>query len=266
MKKLRLPLIGAFLVTLALTACALLPSNEAQIGSELSSGPSQVTNTPIQPVDPTETAPTMPPPTMPPLETLPPVDANPSSATEPPAAAGQQIFSLRQPDTQARFTLYEELRGQPKDVVGSTDQVTGQVALDLADLSAAQIGPVQVNARSLVTDSENRNRMMRNFILNTDTYEWITFNPTQVSGLSGSAAPGQAVTFQVAGDLTIRDITQPVTFEVNAQLGDDGLVRGSATTTVERSDYNLAIPSVPGVANVGQTVTLTIDFVLAPAA
>jgi len=108
--------------------------------------------------------------------------------------------------------------------------------------------------------------MMRNFILNTDTYEWITFNPTQASGLSGSAAPGQAFTFQVAGDLTIRDITQPVTFEVNAQLGDDGLVRGSATTTVERSDYNLNIPSVPGVANVGQTVTLTIDFVLAPGA
>lgn len=261
MKKLRLPLTGALLIMLALTACALQPSDGVQIGSELSSGPSQVTNTPIQPVGATETAPAKPT-----REPLPPVEANPPAATEPPAAAGQQVFSLRQPDTQARFTLYEELRGQPKDVVGSTDQVTGQVTLNLADLSAAQIGPVQVNARSLVTDSENRNRMMRNFILNTDTYEWITFNPTQVSGLSGSAAPGQAFTFQVAGDLTIRDITQPVTFEVTAQLGDDGLVRGSATTTVERSDYNLNIPSVPGVANVGQTVTLTIDFVLAPAA
>jgi len=36
---------------------------------------------------------------------------------------------------------------------------------------------------------------------------------------------------------------------------------GTATTVVNRGDYNLTIPSVPNVANVGEDVTLEIDFV-----
>jgi hypothetical protein len=38
-------------------------------------------------------------------------------------------------------------------------------------------------------------------------------------------------------------------------------IAGTATATVKRSDFNLTIPSVPNVANVGEEVTLQIDFV-----
>ena len=42
-------------------------------------------------------------------------------------------------------------------------------------------------------------------------------------------------------------------------------IEGNAVTVVMRDDYGLTIPSVPGVANVGQEVTLEIDFTLLPA-
>jgi polyisoprenoid-binding protein YceI len=188
------------------------------------------------------------------------------SATEAPAAnspaAGVVVYQISQEESEVRFNIFEELRGAPKDVIGVSDQVAGEAAVDLADLSTAQLGVIQINARTLVTDEDRRNQAIRNRILNTDQYEFITFTPTQVSGLSGSAAPGQAFTFQVAGDLTIRDITQPVAFEVTATLESPGRITGTATTTISRADYNLLIPDVPFVANVSDEVKLEIDFVL----
>ena len=41
-------------------------------------------------------------------------------------------------------------------------------------------------------------------------------------------------------------------------------VIGNASTVIKRSDYNLSIPNVPFVANVGEEVTLQLDFVATP--
>jgi polyisoprenoid-binding protein YceI len=183
------------------------------------------------------------------------------TAAEGAAQGGLTIFQISSDQSEVRFSIYEELAGQPKTVVGVSDQVAGELALDLSDLSKTQVGVIQINARTFVTDSDNRNRAIRNFILGADEYEFITFTPTAITGLSGAAQPGQAFTFQIAGNLTIRDVTQPVMFEVTAQ--GDSLTRltGTATAVVKRSDYNLTIPSVPNVANVGEEVTLELEFV-----
>ena len=61
--------------------------------------------------------------------------------------------------------------------------------------------------------------------------------------------------------LTIRDISQPVVFEVTATVDDMNTLSGLATTTVQRADYGLVIPSVPSVANVSEDVIVEIDFV-----
>ena len=127
-------------------------------------------------------------------------------------------YQISQDESQVRFNIYEQLRGQPKDVIGVSNQIAGQVAVDLNDLSTAQIGEIVINARTLETDDSRRNQAIRNRILFTDQYEFINFKPTQISGLSGSAAPGQSFTFQVTGDLTIKDVTKPVTFDVTVMV------------------------------------------------
>jgi polyisoprenoid-binding protein YceI len=175
--------------------------------------------------------------------------------------SGLQVFQIGQADSKAQFTIYEELMGRPNNVVGVTSQVAGQIGVNLSDLSTAKVGVIQVDARTLATDSNMRNRMIQNRILNTGNYEYVTFTPTQISGLSGSATVGQSVQFQITGNLTIQDVTKPVTFDVTAQAISNSQISGKATATIQRSDFNLQIPSVPQVANVGQQVTLEIDFV-----
>jgi polyisoprenoid-binding protein YceI len=182
------------------------------------------------------------------------------------AASDVQIFEIAQSNSVASFNIYEELAGTPTDVIGTTDQVAGQIAINLADLSQTEVGVIQVNARTLATDNDRRNNAIKNFILSTDQYEFITFTPTEITGLSGSAEPGQAVTFQVAGNLTIKDVTQPVVFELTVQGDSANQLTGTATAVIQRSDYGLSIPSVPNVANVGEEVTIEINFVAQAAA
>lgn len=211
---------------------------------------------------------TAPTPTMVPT-TVPTEVATPEApaATQPPAAVpqgGTVVYQISQADSQVRFNIYELLRGQPKDVIGITNQVAGQVAVDINDLSTVQLGEIVINARTLETDDSRRNQAIRNRILFTDQFEYITFAPTQVSGLSGSAAPGQTFTFQVTGDLTIKDITRPVTFDVAVTMETPDRLVGSGQTSIALADFNLVVPSVPFVANVGETMALELDFVLTP--
>jgi polyisoprenoid-binding protein YceI len=180
--------------------------------------------------------------------------------------AGFTRFQIVQAESKASFTLDELLNGQPKTVIGTTNQVAGELALSPSDLSGAKIGVITVNARTFATDSDRRNRAIKNFILNTDTYELITFTPTTITGLSGSGAPGTPYTFQIAGNLTIRDKTVPVVFQATVKAESPTRLSGTATTTVNRGDFGLQIPSVPIVANVSEQVKLEISFVAAPAA
>ena len=67
--------------------------------------------------------------------------------------------------------------------------------------------------------------------------------------------------FNVTGDLTVRDITQEITFQVTVTPVSETRLEGVAKATVLRSDYELNIPSVPNVANVSDEVRLEIEFV-----
>jgi len=189
--------------------------------------------------------------------------AAPTEAPATEATGSLLVLTIDQAQSEVRFILTEELRGQPKTVIGASNQVAGQIAVDPSDLSTAQVGILQVNARTLATDSSQRDRAIRNQILSTDAYEYITFTPSQVLGLSGSAATGDTFTFQIAGTLTIRDISQAVVFDVTATVDAADQLSGTATTTVRRADFELVIPSVPSVANVSESVTVEIDFVAA---
>ena len=187
--------------------------------------------------------------------------AAPEATAEVAAPAGTAtVFTIDSAASQVRFQLDEDLRGTRTTVVGSTDQVAGQLSLNLADLSQTQVGIIQINARALATDNNFRNRAIQNEILETGSFEFITFTPTGIEGLPASATVGETISFNLVGDLTIRDITMPATFAVEATADSETTITGTATSIVNRADFGLNIPSVPNVANVEEEVELYIDF------
>jgi polyisoprenoid-binding protein YceI len=170
------------------------------------------------------------------------------------------VFTIVQAESEVRFTLDEELNGTPTTVIGVSDQVAGEIAVDFETPANSQLGVISINARTLATDNNFRNRAIQNQILDTGEFEFIIFTPTELVGLPESAAVGDEFTFQVVGDLTIRDITNPVTFEVTVTVVSEDRLEGYGFAVVLREDFDLQIPSVPSVANVTQEVLLEIDF------
>ena len=69
---------------------------------------------------------------------------------------------------------------------------------------------IQVNARTLATDNDFRNRAIKNQVLETDSYEFISFTPTALNGLPDQISVGETYTIETVGDLTIKDVTRDV--------------------------------------------------------
>lgn len=183
------------------------------------------------------------------------------AATTATGTTATTIYTIVQSSSQARFVIDEVLSGAAKTVIGSTDQVAGQIAVNPTAPTGAQIGTIQINARTLATDSAQRDNAIKNQILKTNDSQYITFVPTSVTGLPATATIGQAYTFQIVGQLTIAGTTKEATFAVTATPNADGTLGGSAKTTVKYADWRLAIPNVPFVTGVSETLALELDFV-----
>ena len=189
--------------------------------------------------------------------------ATPAPTTAAPAdAPTQRIFRIVPDESEVRFIIDEILRGEPTTVVGTTNQVAGDIRVNFENPAASEIGLIRINVRTLRTAEERRDRATRSRILQSaqPEYEFAEFAPTAIEGLPDTVAVGQPVEVRITGDFTIRNITNPVTFEATVTLVSEERLEGTAATTIERADYDLVIPSVPFVANVSETVGLEIDF------
>ena len=171
------------------------------------------------------------------------------------------VFRISQDESQVEYNIYELLNGADKTVVGTTAEVAGDILVNLSDPSQSELGEISINARTFATDEDRRDNAVARFILQSETNEFITFQPTSVTGLPDAVSEGNTLELQVAGDLTIAGVTEEVIFDVTATLESDERLVGSAETTVLRSAFNLTIPEVPFVANVGDDVTVKLDFV-----
>ncbi len=272
------------LIVLVLLAALLLAAcgGSDEPASEAEEAPAAAdTATPVPQPDPTDTpvpVPTdtpMPDPTDTPVpEPEPePTDTPEPEAEAPPTAAPQeetesaeapgmgQTFVIVPEASEARFIIDELLFGQPKTVIGITNAISGELKVDAANPAASTIGPIQVDAGTFVTDNDRRNGAIRRFILQSNQFQYVTFSSTAFSGMPESVAVGDDIEFEVMGDLTVRNVTNSLLFIVTLQVVSESELRGTAATIVVRDDFNLTIPQVPNVANVGEEFIVEFEFV-----
>lgn len=204
-----------------------------------------------------------PAPTQPPAAEEP---AAPAATQAPPAApaSSESLFEIDPARSEARFKINEVLNGSPKTVIGVTNQVAGQIAVDRGNYASTRLGEVRVNARTLTTDNDFRNRAVKNRILLTNDHEWIVFTPQSLTGLPAEVKLGEAFQFQITGDLTIIGKTQSVTFNAEVTAVSESELKGLAVATVRYKDFGIFIPEVPSVTGVEDDVILEIEFTAVP--
>ena len=116
-----------------------------------------------------------------------------------------------------------------------------------------------VDLSTLQSDSGRRDRAIRERWLESSKYPLATFVATGVENLPPDADFGKDVAFQVAGDMTIRDITQPLTWDMTAKLDGETLT-GNASTFLYMSDFGFDAPDIAGILKVTDGVTVTVQF------
>ncbi len=171
-------------------------------------------------------------------------------------------FSITADESEARFSVGETLLGNPKTVVGITNEVAGDLLVDFHNPANTEVGAIQINVKTLKTDNEFRNRALRGQILQADQpeFEFATFTPTTLLELPDTVVIGTPIDFQIKGDLLLHGVTHEVTFDAHLTLISDTRIEGSAGAAILYSDFGMSIPSAPGVANVSNEVQLAIDF------
>lgn len=179
-----------------------------------------------------------------------------------PTDGNSVVFTIDGSSSKATFTIVEVLFGKPNTVVGATNQVAGQILVNQQDPSKSQLGEIKVDLSALITDNPLRTRTLQGRILETDTpaNQYGTFVAKSITGLPSSIAAGQQVSFKITGDLTIHQVTKTVTFDAKVTMVSAHQLTGQAQATVKYGDFNIAIPDVPSVTGVGDTVILTLTF------
>ena len=253
-----------------LVACSQQPEpqpTQVPIAAPTAAPPQAPTAAPPAPT----AAPQMPPTAIPAPASAPVATATTApepAATEAPAptaepaeaSQGATTFVLGE-GTVARYKVEEELARQGFFVAtGETTEVVGRIVFDNDGGVVADESSIVIQAGTLRTDSDRRDRYVRERTLQTAQYPEVVFRPTSVDGLPSpiSEASG-TVEFTISGDLTIRDQTRPVTWDVTAEFGD--IITGIAAIDITFEQFAMDKPSVAIVLSVEDTIRLELAFV-----
>ena len=68
----------------------------------------------------------------------------------------ETVYRISQDDSTAEYNIFEVLNGSDKTVVGTTDQIAGDILINLTDPSQSQIGDIRIDARTFATDDTRR--------------------------------------------------------------------------------------------------------------
>ncbi len=148
------------------------------------------------------------------------------------------------------------------DVTGSFNEYSANVTSEGDDFTKGNI-EFTINTKSIDTDNEKRDEHLRSDdFFNAEKYPYITFKGKSLKKVEGKK-------YKLQGDLTIRDVTKPVTLDVvyNGTVKDPwGNTKAGFKINgeVNRFDYNLKWNNLleTGGAVVGKDVELKVDLQL----
>ena len=147
--------------------------------------------------------------------------------------------------------------------VGTTHAVEGYLTLNRDDPAASTFGVFTADLSTLKSDKTMRDNRIRSTWLESAKFPLATFVVSEVRGFPANPQEDQAISFQLVGDLTVKETTREAVWDVTATLSGDTL-SGHATTFMLLADWNIPVPSIAGMLKVTDGVTLNLDFVMRP--
>ena len=186
-----------------------------------------------------DTTTTEPPPPLTTPLTAPPVTESPA-APDAPDVEGEWRAT---PASELGYRVTEVLFGVDTEGVGRTNDITGSLVIQGTTVVATAF---EVDMATVESDDSRRDGQFRGRIMTVAEYPTADFVLTEPIELGEIPPPGEQITATATGDLTLRGVTNPVTFDVTAQLQGDRIgVLG--TIPVVFADHDIVNPSIAGI-------------------
>jgi polyisoprenoid-binding protein YceI len=188
------------------------------------------------------------------------VGAEPRAST---AQAQGVRYATDGPGNLARYRVRERLLNNEldNDAVGETNAIRGSIALDASSRIVPAGSLFTVELAGLKSDKSRRDTYVRNRLLETAKFPSTRFAITSVRGLPSPLPTSGRVQFQLLGDLTVKGVTRPTTWTVDATVAGDRLT-GKAATSFTFAQFQLTQPKVSVVLSVNDTIRLEYDFAM----
>jgi polyisoprenoid-binding protein YceI len=163
----------------------------------------------------------------------------------------------------ARYLVREQLAGFdfPNDAVGETSHISGEVVFDAGGNVIADASRIAVNITGLTSDSNRRDGFIQRNTLQGETYPEVVLVPLQTRGLVFPLPDSGTGTFDIVGNLTIRDTTKPTSWRVTARF-EEGSLTGTARTEFTFEEFGMEKPRVRSVLSVADAIRLEFDFTM----
>jgi polyisoprenoid-binding protein YceI len=184
-------------------------------------------------------------------------------AAYPEPEGGMEVFVIVPGESKVSYEVGEVFLNQDNAfnlAVGVTSKVNGEINVDRNNPQNSTIGTIRVDVSQFTSDNQRRDNAIREGFLESAQFPIVEFTPKEIQGLPESYQEGQQLKFQVSGDLTIRDVTKPATFEVTF-VGEGSTMTGEATTTILMSDFGFGPISIGGILNTEDEVKVKFEFI-----
>lgn len=164
---------------------------------------------------------------------------------------------------EARYRVREQLVNfdLPNDAVGATRGITGQLVFDTDGGVVVEASKFVIDVTTLKSDKERRDGYLQRRTLETEQYPTVTIVPTALRDLPWPLPTAGTFAFELNGDVTIKNVTRSVRWQVNATV-QDGVFTGTATTSFPFEAFDLTQPKVSVVLSVENEIRLEYDFQL----
>ena len=198
--------------------------------------------------------------------TMPLIQDRRNTASLPAPTANMTRYRLLPKESKAIFVAREHyLKQEPEldNVIGVTTALTGTIELDPQQPAAVRMSTISVDLFALDMQNDELEEVLRYIYLQSDHFPIASFTPLRYAGLPEICTGNEELTFTITGNLSIRDITQEITFAVTARIENERLV-GTATTQVPMTTFGVEPPNKVGVSWVEDEVKIEVKFVAAP--
>jgi polyisoprenoid-binding protein YceI len=167
------------------------------------------------------------------------------SEPQAPEEAVEGFDGVWTPTTASEFgyRVDEVLGGVNVTAVGRSNEIEGSLTIDGTTASI----DATVEVENIVSDDSRRNGQFQGRIMEVTNFPTANFRTTEPIDFGAIPADGEQVTATAVGELTLKGVAQPVTFEVTAQATGTSIgVLGNIPITF--TDYGIDNPSNPGVS------------------